>query len=295
MDIDQLHAFDRIVREGSFSKAAWSLGIAQPTISARVQALEQALGGPLFTRGGRRVALTTLGEGFLPYARRALAVLGEGVAAAQQAQAGQRGRLALGVLGSLAGGMLGPALAAFQRSHPHVGLYVRAGSHQNVVELLCDGVVELALIAWPCIEPPLAELQPLLELHEPVLLVAPRDHPLAGRTDVSTAELLAHCTPLLLVRWWQTTHPAVARLAAAAPTLANVPPEAARELLAAGVGLGFFTRTQVADLLADGRATEVRLAGQAPLRRGLALARVARQAPLSPVAADFVEALRAQR
>lgn len=71
MDVDQLIAFDRIVREGSFSRAAWELHIAQPTISARIQALEQEVGGPLFARSSRKISLTALGTSFLPYARRA--------------------------------------------------------------------------------------------------------------------------------------------------------------------------------------------------------------------------------
>jgi LysR family transcriptional regulator, low CO2-responsive transcriptional regulator len=288
VDIDQLTAFDHIVREGSFSRAAWVLGIAQPTISARVQALEQAVGGPLLERTSRRVSLTTLGESFLPYARRALSILSEGVEAARQAEDGQRGRLSLGVLGSLAGCVLGPALAEFHRAHRYAEYYVRAGSHQKVVELLCDGAVELALVAWPCVEPPLVELAPVLRLCEPVVLVTPRGHPLAGQSSVTEEQVASHCAPLLLVRWWQTTHPSVARIAARASSVANVPPETARELIANGVGIGFFTRVQVADLLDSGLAAEVPLAGAQPLWRESALVRVARSSPLSPMARAFV-------
>src|SRR5258706_3131954 len=116
LHVDQLTAFERVVREGSFSRAALALGIGQPAVSSRIVALETAIGGALFTRG-RRVALTALGEGFLPYARRTLDVLGEGVEAARLAQVGQRGRIRLGALGSLAGGLVGPALAAFLKTH----------------------------------------------------------------------------------------------------------------------------------------------------------------------------------
>ena len=48
MDADQLLAFDRIVREGSFSRAAQGMDISQPTISARIRTLEAAVGGALF-------------------------------------------------------------------------------------------------------------------------------------------------------------------------------------------------------------------------------------------------------
>src|SRR5689334_15702431 len=91
VDTEQLATFARIVREGSFSRAARALDLAQPTISARIQALEQEVGGPLFTRGGRTVTLTARGESFLPYAQRALAVLSEGIDAARLVESGQRG------------------------------------------------------------------------------------------------------------------------------------------------------------------------------------------------------------
>jgi DNA-binding transcriptional LysR family regulator len=292
MDVDQLIAFDRIVREGSFSRAAWELHIAQPTISARIQALEQEIGGALFARSSRKISLTALGSSFLPYAQRAIEVLAEGAAAAREAQDGQRGRLTFGVLGSLAGCLLAPALAQFQRGHPHVECYVRAGSHQRMVELLCDGVVELGLIAWPCIDPLRVELTPLLKLSEPVVLVVPARHPLALQLGVTQQDVADQAAPLLLVRWWQSTHAGVAKIAARAHTVANVPPETARQMLLEGVGIGFFTRTQVADALATGQLCEVRIIDMGPITRESALVRLARQKEISVVGTAFIAEVR---
>jgi DNA-binding transcriptional LysR family regulator len=171
MDLEQLLAFDRIVREGSFSRAAWALNIAQPTISARIQALEQEVGGALFVRNNRRVSLTERGVGFLPYARRALAALTDGVEAARQAQYGQRGRLTMGALRSLTGGLLGPALATFHADYPHVECCIHEGRHEQIVELLADGLVELGLIDWQFNYEPIAEISPLLQFLERVILV----------------------------------------------------------------------------------------------------------------------------
>src|SRR6266540_2771293 len=140
VDRAQLSAFDRIAREGSFSRAALAIGIGQPAISARIAALEQAVGGALFTRG-RRVALTPLGESFLPYVRRALEVLDEGVEVARGAEGGKRGRVTLGALGSLSGGLCGPALASLLRAHPEIEVVMKAGDHETVLELLWDGIV----------------------------------------------------------------------------------------------------------------------------------------------------------
>ena len=85
MQLDQIIAFDRIAREGTFSRAAHALGLGQPAVSARILALEEAIGGSLFVRG-RTLRLTALGESFLPYARRALEVLREGAEASRLAR-----------------------------------------------------------------------------------------------------------------------------------------------------------------------------------------------------------------
>jgi DNA-binding transcriptional LysR family regulator len=293
MDVEQLRAFDRVVREGSFSRAALALGIGQPAVSARIQALEDAVGGTLFTRG-RRIALTALGESFLPFARRALDVLGEGIEAARQAQVGQRGHIRLATLGSLAGGLVGPALAAFVTAHPRVEYTVRSADHEVVAAMLLDGIVELALITWPCTEAESADLTPLLRLHEPVVLVAHPAHPLARRRVVSEDELVRLARPFLRLRWWQHHHPELTRLAERAELAFDAPMETARYLTLHGVGAGFFTRTYVADELARGVLVELQVRGLEPLYRDSALVRRSRSVPLSPAAAALIQALTAQ-
>ena len=72
MEIGQLEAFLAVVREGSFTRAADSLNLTQPSLSARIHHLEQSLEGKLFQRDKRPVQLTPLGEIFLDYARLSL-------------------------------------------------------------------------------------------------------------------------------------------------------------------------------------------------------------------------------
>lgn len=291
MDLDQLAAFDRIVREGGFGRAAVALGLGQPAVSARIRALEEQLGGALFTRG-RRVALTALGESYLPYARRALEVLGEGREAARAAQTGGRGRVRLGSLASLAGGLVGPALAAFAEGSPEVERVVRAGDHERVVGLLLDGVVDLGIVAWPCAEAETADLQPILIFHEPAVLVARPGHPLAERMAVSVEELVRLGRPFMRLRWWQRPHPAIVGLAERAGTAVDLPMETGRTMALEGAGVGFFTRTYIAEDLARGALVEVAVRDLAPLFRDSALVRRRRAGPLSPATAHLVEALR---
>src|SRR5260370_37809385 len=89
MQLEQLVAFDRVAREGSFSRAALALGLGQPAVSSRILALEDAIGGGLFLRR-RAIRLTALGESLLPYARRGLDGLRDGRDGSRLAQGGER-------------------------------------------------------------------------------------------------------------------------------------------------------------------------------------------------------------
>ena len=289
MDTGQLEAFERIVREGGFGQAAWSLGISQPAISARIRTLEREVGGKLFTRSGRRPALTPLGETFLPYARRVVAVITEGVEAAQAVQEGHRGWVALGVLESLAAGLLAPAVARFHASYPATHLFVRSGDHESVVEMFRDGVVDLALVTWPGYELPGAGRQPLLRFKEAILPVVGANHPLAG-AEVSLGQLVRQAKPFLLMAWMQQSYDVqFAAMEPDAPVL-ELPLHTVRALLLRGIGAAFMARTAVADELETGRLVEVAVVDAPPLARDSALFGAAGRA-LSPATRNFVDIL----
>ena len=292
MDTQQLTAFDRIVRAGSFSRAARDLNIAQPTISARIQALEHEVGGPLLIRSNQGVKLTALGVSFLPYARRALAAMMEGAAAVTEAQRGERGRVSIGVLGSLAEVLLAPALVKFQRAHPTVDCFVRANEHERILELLYDGVVEIGILTWPCVQPLVTDFTPLLHFHEPVPFVVPKGHPFAGRDSVTQTEIAESNTRFLPLRWWQIAPPALMELAARTRYTANVPMEVASYLVRQGHACGFFVRGYITRALQTGEMVEVTVSDMAPITRDSALVQLERHTTLSPAADALVRCIR---
>jgi len=292
MHIAQLAAFVRVARDGSFSRAALSLGIGQPAVSSRIQGLEDELGGALFRRG-RRISVTPLGESFLPYARRVLDVLHEGVESARMAQLGGRGRVKLGSLGSLSAGLVAPALARFNRTHPSVDCMLKSADHEVLVQMLVDGIVDLGVIVWPCPESAAAELAAIFLLQEPVVLVAHPRHPLATRKSPSREEVAQLTQPFFRLRWWPAHHPELVRLAERAGTAMEVPMEIARHLALHRQGAGFFARTYVAQDLADGALVEIPVRGLPRLTRGTALVR-RRRSPLGPAAAELIQVIHAQ-
>jgi len=296
VDLEQLITFERIVREGSFSAAAWTLDIPQPTVSARIKTLEQVVGGALFHRRGRQITLTDLGRTFLPYAQRTIAVLMEGVEMARQAEQGQHGRVTYGGLSSLAGALVGSAVAHFHAAHPHVELLAKGGDHESVVDWLRDRIIELGLVVWPCPESILTPMQPLLRLREEVVLVVGAAHPLAHKGTITYAELLSAAHPFLALRWWKTMHQVIEQIASQSPSSITISMESARHMVRAGIGLGFFTQVYIADDLASGALVALTVQDLKPqhLYRESALVWLPHETPLSAAASAFVDCVRTQ-
>jgi len=288
MDTDQLLAFDRIVREGSFSRAARALNIAQPSISARIQTLEQEVGGSLFLRSGRKITLTERGENFLPYARRILEVLAEGIEMAQGIQSAQHGRLTIGTLESLTGGFLASSLARYHISHPQVGIFVRTGHSNQIVEELYDGIIKLGFISWPYVN---TDLNPLLHFHEPLVLVMPPTHILAGYESVSLEDVRQHGKPLLLVHWGSAISHFLANIHFQPGEALEIPIHTVRALLLRGLGVALLTRTVVEDDLAQGHLVEVKIQDLPPIFREGVLVSLHSKRKLPTIITDFIHVL----
>ncbi|MGE0526203.1 MAG: LysR family transcriptional regulator [Bdellovibrionales bacterium] len=291
--IDQLTAFLRVVREGSFSRAADSLGIGQPAVSSRILGLESSLGGAIFTRG-RRIALTPLGETFLPYARRTLDILSEGREASCLVQAGKRGRIKLGVLGSLCEPLVGPALKAFLLAHPDGECIARSGDHEAILQFLWDGVLDLGIIVWPCSGTFASGLSPILVFKEPVILATFPNHPLATRGRACQEDVARLARPLHLLRWWQFNNPQLVNLSSRSGARVEVPKEAARYLVLNGVGAGFFPRTYIAEDLRSGAMVEIPIPDFPKLNRTTALVARVPSVSRSPVACNMIREIERQ-
>ncbi len=294
MNLEQLIAFDRIVREGSFSRAAWGLQIAQPTISARIQALEQAVGGALFIRNNRTVTLTERGVSFLPYARQALEALQRGVEVATQEEHEQLGELRVGVLRSLTGGFVAPAMQHLFQTYPGMKCIVGESNHWQLVEWLHDNKIEFAIIAWPPVGPHITDMTPILHFEEPVVLLAHRQHPLAQRAQVTQADVARLSNPFIVLRWWQVTPDTVTQLAEQATHSVDIPTDTGRYLIANRIGAGFFNQSQVTPELIGNDVVEIPIVDLPTIYRNSALVRLSRNTTLSAAATHFVDSIRNQ-
>ena len=144
-EIPQLEAFRAVVVEGHFGRAAEALGIAQPTLSHRIRALEEAVGARLFERGRAGVRLTAAG---VAYARRVdglLDLLGKAGNEARSAGEGLGGRLVVACSGALSCTPLPDALDVLLRERPDMAVELQTRGLADQLGALLDGELDVIL------------------------------------------------------------------------------------------------------------------------------------------------------
>lgn len=197
MDLKQLEYFVQVAEQGSFSRAADQLGVAQPALSRQVRALEVELRETLLLRNGRGVTLTEPGRQLLARGRDILQL----ALAAQQEIGARRdepvGQIVVGLPPSLARRITVPLIEHFQHAMPRAKLAVVEGFSTHICEWLGTGRVDLGLVYNP--EPsPAIEITPVLQ--EKLMLVGPSAEMLRlGGRSVPLVELAR--LPLVLPQW----------------------------------------------------------------------------------------------
>ncbi len=188
MRLHQLEYVLAVADEGSFTRAAARLHLAQPSLSRQIRLLERELGVLLFNRGRGQALVTPTsdGEALLPFMRRVLADVEATGAEARALRGMAQGRLSVGATPSLITRVLAPALVEFHGTHPGIELMVVEAGSRQLVPLLATGEVDLALVVLPVTDP-LVHTTPLFD--DPLVLAVAPGHPLARRHRVEVGDL----------------------------------------------------------------------------------------------------------
>ena len=189
MEIGQLEAFERAAREGSFTRAAEALSLTQPAVSTRVALLEAELGGALFERQGRQLALTRLGEFFLPYARRMLASMEDGREAVQNFREGRAGQIRIAAPAPFVLSFLMDTLEHFRQQHPTIDILIRERSKATILEMLHDNTMTLGLVNVPIFD---RSITRLATFRDPILPVIAPSHTLADIGAINMEAIYEH-------------------------------------------------------------------------------------------------------
>lgn len=149
MTLQQLRYFLAAADKGSFSAAAESLLMAQPSLSDQIRKLEAELGVPLFTRAGRKLVLTEAGRMLRPHAERTLAAAEEAVQSVKEVRTLTGGTVSFGTFGSAHHYLLGGLIQDFRRRYPDVRVRVVGQNSAEVADAVREGVLEAGLVALP--------------------------------------------------------------------------------------------------------------------------------------------------
>ncbi|QEY60961.1 LysR family transcriptional regulator [Metapseudomonas lalkuanensis] len=184
MNLFQLRAFDAVVREGSFTRAAERLCISQPAVTGHVKALEEHYQVQLLRRTARQVEPTELGRCLAAISHQLFALADRAEDLLDSSQALTSGRLDLAADSPH---LVMPLLARMRERYPGVRINLRLGNTQETLTALHGERVDLALVSDIA---PRAGLH-LLPLGEARLcLLLPAAHPWIGsREDVALHEL----------------------------------------------------------------------------------------------------------
>lgn len=184
MNLRQINYLLAVVEEGSFTRAAQRLSVAQPSLSQQIRALEGELGGPLLERLPNGVQLSAAGRAFLPEARAAASHAARAAEAARTTLGAPGRQLELATVTSMAVGILPPALARWHRRHADTAVYLHEFRHRRELhEAVRSGLGDLGIGPRPA-----SWTGPVTRVgwEEFVIVLSP-DDPLAGTGGGSLA------------------------------------------------------------------------------------------------------------
>ncbi len=145
MELGQLEAFVTAVKLHSFSRAAEAIGVTQPSLSARIIALETEIGEALFHRIGRGVRLTDAGRTFLPYVQRSLDALSAAKDSLESSRNASGGKLHIGAARGISAAVLPAILEEFHLKYPAVEFGIKTGRSSEVLEMVLSEEIQVGI------------------------------------------------------------------------------------------------------------------------------------------------------
>jgi DNA-binding transcriptional LysR family regulator len=290
VEIAQVEAFLAVGTFGGFRRAAEALHVTQPAVSARIRALEQSLGVPLFDRG-QGVALSAAGRAFKPHAEQLLQTVALARQAVHDLRPASAGALRIAAALSICTYLLPDVLKRYHAVHPEVTITVRSGHSKEVLEMVLGDEADVGL-ARSLHHP---EIETLSLRDDPLVLVGvPSAWPL--KTRRARLDEIASLRLILFDRGssdWTLSH-GLFRAAGLVPNVVMEVEtiETAKRMVERGVGYAFLPLLAIAREVRAGKLIAVDIVDAPPLSRSLDLIH-ARRRPLSPESVALLAAVRA--
>lgn len=264
LDVHQLNVFLAAAETLSFTQAAQRLHMTQPSVSQHIQGLERHFDAPLFLRNGRNLELTDAGLALLPLAREAVSLSIRIDETMESLKGNIFGHLIVGCSTTPGKYILPHLLANFHRTHPQVRVTCQVSPQIDALHSVAQGEAHFALFSLEHDNFP--DIEAVSFLCDPIVLIAPLDHPWAQRGQIEPHELLegdfimreAGSGTFSAVREALAKHNISTGDLRIIITLGNA--EAIALAVQEGIGVGFLSQ-MVVERLTHGKVAEVRVRG----------------------------------
>jgi DNA-binding transcriptional LysR family regulator len=284
--LHQLRIFQAVADHGSFARAAEALHLSPPTLSLQVKQLSETVGQPLFEQLGKKIYLTAAGRTLAEASRdigSRLEQLSQDLAALQGME---RGSLKLAILTTVKY-TVPKLLGGFCSAHPGIDVAMVVGNRESLLQRLAANQDDLYIMG----QPP-EQMDVVCEdfADNPLVLVAPPDHPLVGQTRLAPSRLMNQ--PFIFREPGSGTRLTAEKFFASQGVVVKNrlevgSNEAIKQTVAGGLGLAVLSATTVVAELALGELVQLDVQGFPLIRRWHVV--YPRGKRLSPAARAFKE------
>jgi LysR family carnitine catabolism transcriptional activator len=188
INIRHLRAFVAVAEHLHFTRAAQSVYLTQPALSTLIRQLETHLDLQLLQRNTRVVELTPIGREFHATARKLVDDMDVALRDLKSFKALAKGRVRLAALPSLWTSLLPEALRAFHAAHPGIELAISDLPGEQIIQAVRNKTVDLAVTYTPALK----DIKAQLLLRDQLMIVCPRQAPLARNETVRWRDLSGH-------------------------------------------------------------------------------------------------------
>ena len=281
MELRQLQYFIEVADLKSFSRAAATIGIAQPALSRHIRLLEKELGTDLFYRDGRGATLTALGQRFYDKVQTILLQLQEARTEIQATRDVPTGEVVVGVPPQLGVVLIVQLIKRFSERYPSARIRVSEGFSYQIAERLHAGRLDLGFVYDPGVY---RYLEAVMMVEETLYLVGPAGDRITTAATVPFREIVAH--PLVMPDLPSTLRTRVAHVATQLGTTATFTVEvdsipAIKQLVIDGAGYTILPHAAIDDEVKRGLLSAARIVDPAisrplgvvvPVKGGLSVA-----------------------
>lgn len=184
--LHQFKVFEATARHGSFTRAAEELFLTQPTVSMQVKQLTKAVGLPLFEQVGKKLYLTDAGRELFSTCQDIFSRLDQLEMRVADMKGMKQGQLRLAVI-TTAKYFVPRLLGPFCQIYPGIDVSLIVTNHEQVIERLSDNQDDLYIMSQL---PEHMDIEAYPFLDNPLVVIAPNSHPLAGKKNIPISELV---------------------------------------------------------------------------------------------------------